>query len=471
MSLFLKLLTGICAVSLLVVGLIEIALYISGDALVYSDLPRATFGQYFYDLRIWSMNMLDCPVPIEELSGVNHCASEFYVFDYPSYPLYILRFLGFDSSSHGLIGTCLGLFSMISTIFLTLERPLNKWAEKGKISLVLLGIATSAICTRSLPLRYAIERGQIDTLVYIAIACIFVYIKWREGRRCVKFLAWTFILLAFAALSLVKIYPIASLTWFCLLGVLKFARYKRKEARRVRLLVLVILPAILTIVCLLLLAEPITIARAANSFRVGGHGFGLSVLTDAGYSKESALVLETKVLISAAFFLSTLWIFKDADHLCFWAQSASKSRGPSGRSQISPQSMYTFPVKAEGVLFLAVFPFLTALYLSSESINYKIIFVIALIPWIYTLIDSNNRPMRLFGLLQLMLGLIIIFCPGVPFEPSLYLYVEWFNHFFCQPAFFGCIAGQGLWLSWQFTSTPTFSKEFAQSYYPAFKRD
>ena len=441
----LRLLLCICGVALMIVGVTEVALYASGDVSVYSDVPRAEFSRYFYDLRIWSMNMADCQIPIGDLAGHNHCASDFYVFDYPVFPLYVLRFLGWKSSIHGYMGLILGILSVVSTIFLTLEHPLQNWTSRHRVSWIVMGAFTAVVCTRSLPLRYAIERGQIDQVVYISAIALYAYIKNGSRERGNPWIL-TFALLILAALSLAKIYPIASLIWITSLSL--FGTWRCRNTRRIRESILggIFLPIVLSAGCLFLLARSIAVARAANSFPVGGHGFGLTVLTDAGYANGSEFSLISKVLVTTAFCLLTFWVFSGVDSLQFYNKASHYITRSSQKS--TPRSWGSYKrVKPEVILLLIVFPFLEALYISSESINYKIIFIAALVPWFYLLIDSSSRALKYFGFLQLILVWVIFLSPGLPFNPSLYLYVEWFNHFACQPAFFGCLAAQGIWIS------------------------
>ena len=410
----------------------EVINYAFGSLASFSDLPRASPFDAFFDLRIWTFNLSDCSVSISALDGNNHCASKYYVFDYPRYILYPLRFLGFTSEIHSSLGIFLGALTYVLSAHVfynivsandALRAP--RLLVAGLVSLVLM------LC---LPLRYAVERGQIDLIIYNTLCCYYVLSSrgwnfWKVNGQIPRYLT-------LALTALVKIYSLVSLLYVvavdvaCLLLAKKF--HKTLSSRY---FLWTFVGVFMAAICSILLFQDIYIAKEANSFFIGGHGFGFDTLLDAAYATKFLFSWKSKLLI----ILATAWIGFNCGKKIIYSNSYTLNEFDL-RTTTNRLSLSYLQSKACAELFLMVAPFIIVLYLFTESINYKLIMLALLLPlWISIFFQEELKAsiLSLFSILQLSVVMCRFVLVSLPFDPSQYLYIEWLIHFFCDPIIMG----------------------------------
>lgn len=428
-------LAGIIFVSLglvVVLNIHEVINYAFGGLVAFNDLPRASPFDAFFDLRIWTFNLSDCSISISELGGNNHCASKYYVFDYPRYILYPLRFLGLTSDVHLSLGIFLGALTFISSayVFCSVVRA----NEALRAPRLLVAGLVSLVLMLSLPLRYAVERGQIDLVIYNSLCCYYAFRSrgwkfWNVNSQILRYLT-------LAITALVKIYSLVSLLYVvavdaaCLLLAKRFHKVLNS-----RYLLWTFTGACMAAVCSILLFKDIYVAKEANSFFIGGHGFGFNTLLDAAYATKFLFSWKSKLLI----ILSTTWIGFNCGKKLIYSNDYTLNEFSlhTTTHRLSPSCLQS---KACAELFLMAGPFIIVLYLFTESINYKLIMVTLLLPlWISLLFkdDQESSILGLFCILQLSVVICRFVLVSLPFDPSQYLYVEWLIHFFCDPVIIG----------------------------------
>ena len=410
----------------------ELIQYASGSLSSFSDLPRASPSDSFFDLHIWTSNLSDCPIDISALKGENHCASRYYVFDYPKYILFPLRQLGLTSAIHSWLGISLGAVAYILTAYSFFD--LGGVVRTSKVHYVAVAGLLATVCVVSLPLRYAVERGQVDLVVY-NIFCLYYLCrckKWVFGEGSAHLSGYLTLIIT----ALIKIYSLASLIYISLLdaGSLLVARVVGRQVRTKRL-VFSISGIFLAVICGFALSSDIDTARAANSFFLGGHGFGFSTLLDAAYSKSFPFSGLGKSLVAFISICIGLSYGKELVSSSALALNVINTSNDSKSLRFS-----CLQSKASVEIFLMVAPFMVALYSFTESINYKLIFLILLVPlWLnisFKVIPACES-LRLFSILQLSAVFCRFLLLSLPFDPSQYLYSEWVIHFFCDPVIIG----------------------------------
>ena len=188
-------------------------------------------------------------------------------------------------------------------------------------------------------------------------------------------------------------------------------------------------------VCSILLFKDIYVAKEANSFFIGGHGFGFDTLLDAAYATKFLFSWKSKLLI----ILSTAWIGFNCGKKLIYSNDYTLNEFSlhTTTHRLSPSCLQS---KACAELFLMAAPFIIVLYLFTESINYKLIMIALLLPlWISLLFqdDQESSILGLFCILQLSVVICRFVLVSLPFDPSQYLYVEWLIHYFCDPVIIG----------------------------------
>ena len=140
-------------------------------------------------------------------------------------------------------------------------------------------------------------------------------------------------------------------------------------------------------VCSILLFKDIYVVKEANSFFIGGHGFGFDTLLDAAYATKFLFSWKSKLLI----ILSTIWIgFNCGKKLTYSKEyTLNEFSLQTTTHQLNPSCLQS---KACAELFLMVAPFIVVLYFFTESINYKLIMLALLVPlWISLLFQEDRE--------------------------------------------------------------------------------
>jgi len=409
---------------------IELFLYSVGSDFPYRDLPRAPASDRFFDLRIWTFNGYGCDIPIEEIALKKHCAIDSFMFNYPPYPLWLIRSLHIGRETHSLAGLFIGTISIC--LFASFVSSILSEATQKSVK-TLISIA-SCICILSFPFRYALERGQIDLVVFSIVLVGVIPLHWGKVPRLESLFAPRFFIALLLA-TLAKAFTLPSLAAISGLHVIR--NWIGKSAQVViekpsRLGGSIIVIATFVIIASLIL--PIAFKANSVSFlEPGGHGFGFKTLNNAAYISDARSAEVTKVIFivigSASFIRSCIHSLNQP----FITLAKAFQR----LTKIGAGEAY----------LVAIAFFLPILYLSTESINYKWIFI-APIPVICFALTENKHffPCKkpLFYLGHSILAQLILM--KLPFSPISYAHIEWFLHFALHPFVIGSIAGLGVFI-------------------------
>jgi len=164
-----------------------------------------------------------------------------------------------------------------------------------------------------------------------------------------------------------------------------------------------------------------------NLSGLGGHGFGLRTLLDAGYNKPWEIGAGIKLLV---FLFSTF-----AGTTIF-----NRSRNFSRASSVffHPSSSTLSPMSAAASICCG--SFMIALYLTSESINYRWILMILVAPSLIELSLQANTRIALYFPVALFCLFLSLASLSLPFDASFYIYTEWIQSFIWHPFVFGTVA-------------------------------
>ena len=409
---------------------IELFLYSVGSDIPYRDLPRAPASDRFFDLRIWTFNGYGCDIPIEEIALKEHCAIDSYMFNYPPYPLWLIRSLHIGRETHSLAGLFIGTIAIVLfTYFVVSIR-----SETTQRSIQSVISIASCICILSFPFRYALERGQIDLVVFSIVLAGVVPLRWGKLPKLESLFAPR-IFIALVLATLVKAFTLPSLAAISGLHIIR--NWISKKAQIViekpsRLGGSVI--AIATFIFISSLILPIALKANSVSFLdLGGHGFGFKTLNNAAYISDVRSAEFTKIIFLIIGFASFI-------------QSCTTSVNQPCITLAKAFERLTKIGGGEAYL-VATACFLPVLYLLTESINYKWVFIIPIPIICFALTEDKyfslcKKPLVYLGnsiLAQLILMML-------PFSPISYMYIEWFLHFALHPFVIGAIAGLGVFV-------------------------
>lgn len=399
---------------LLITGLIVDSL--DGSAVVFFDIPRFDSNK-FYDLRIWTDNFNGCEIALADFRKDNHCALSLYPFNYPIYPLYILRALGFQSGYNIVYGTTLGIASIISfVVFLWLcaiERHQCRNSFWGEW--VFISFCFAAFWAK--PMRYALERGQIDLVVLSWTICGLVLYHALYSRSSFS-LAWMSVWLTTGLSSLAKIYPLPA---FAIGAVLLVKEIKGSRqslvCKRVNFFAVFAISVFVAVGAI----SSYFVASSTAFPNLGGNGFGLMVLSSDFIDEGFSLTIKSKVLVFAlAFLISTLQLLKIR-------QVAPSFFSPK-------ECRYRMPQLA----MCLIGAFMSLIYLSTESINYKLVFVsVYMVSSCCIYSSSESVDIRSWSGFSSATCLASLSLVSLPYIPSLYVYPEWLGQFVVQPMMFG----------------------------------
>ena len=408
----------------------ELVQYASGSPEAFKDVPRAESDQIFFDLRILLHNGSGCDISIPEISPERHCASDLYPFNYPTFGLWIVRLIGIGADSTSGFGVVLGLTTIALVTVFFLQR--FKEALPNKIAGFFIFMCL-ILSLNSFAFRYALERGQVDLLILdlVLLPLILPFPKRTLPRGITKGYIGLYLCLVFS--SLIKIFTFPALLVINVLESIALCR----ERRRNTLVVLFLWMA--TILCGISLVRPVEISRAINMSGLGGHGFGLGVLLDAGYLTDANSGLSLKIVflcLGLVLFSRTILVrlrsifFQHSSHPIGFMQAASASFG-----ELRLSELYVI------ISTLIVAP----LYVATENINYKWIFLLPTLGCLIVLASKTTvsaNTVRLYYLIA-VIALSQTFL-SYPYSPTTYVYLEWLAHFAMHPFIVGGLCSLSL---------------------------
>lgn len=399
----------------------ELYHYSIGDLSTFIDVPRAIPELLFFDLRVWTFNLSECPINIQDLTLHNSCTNNLYPFSYPIFPLYILQYLGLTRSSHNTYGLFLGIFTIIS--FLVFNYSAINASSTFRQKLVIL--TSCSIALVSPPFRYLLERGQIDQFV-LSFTSLLFSVFLNGGFRRQQRLQYILLLLSSTILSLIKIFPVTIIGFFAIIDNIPLLKPNSPLRKNFKAALPRLLLAALFICCVCILLPTITGARNAVPLDVDGHGYGLKVLIDAGYSDGIFKSLAAK--------LSFLLVAGILTFRCL-----TKYSHKHNRISIYP-FIYRLSPDEKMLLIGSLINF--PLYIATASINYKLSLLVLLFPASSFLLNSPYIATRTIGINILVLGLISLTLSMSPsYSPTLYVYKEWLIYFIVHPILFGTLSG------------------------------
>ena len=419
---------GLLILSCTIIKLIaELVQYAQGSPASFTDVPRAEPNQVFFDLRILSHNGSGCDISIAEISPERHCATDLYPFNYPTFGLWIVRLIGIGADSTRDFGVALGAttIALVTVFFLQRfkEALPNKVAGFFVFICLILGLNSFAF-------RYALERGQVDLLILDLVLLPLVFPVPRRELIGEITKGHIGIYLGLIVSSLIKIFTFPALVGISVLETL--ALNKRRIAT-------ILLLWTATILCGISLVHPVEISRAINISGLGGHGFGLSVLLNAGYLTDATSGLSLKFLflgIGFALFSSTILV---------------KLRSLIFQHRRQPIKF----LKAMGIsfgelrcseLYIIISTMIAVpLYIATENINYKWIFLLPTIGSLVVLASktsvASNKVKLCYLIVTLALSQAFL---SYPYSPTTYVYLEWLAHFAMHPFVIGGLCSLSL---------------------------
>lgn len=406
----------------------ELFSYVSGDHAAFQDLPRANVSDIFFDLKIWTFNLSDCDIPLSSYRPDVSCTSNLYPFAYPVFPLYLLRLLPLDSTSHVKFGIILGLLTVLSLASLF---SLSALREKSwKYSIVMA--TASSIFILSPPFRYLVERGQIDQVILLLL--IFpLLLAYAVPRLLPSTLITIIAYVCYGIGALAKIYPIVAYLSNMLFSIASNLQAiflpQRSSSSRIRHSLSSLSALVVFLFLIALLYQPYLNAKSALFPNLGGHGFGLVNLIDAPYALSMSLNLYSKITLFTA---SLIVCVRPFFHLATCHRQSLSNNTLSASSHSS----------AVEKLYLNIVAIMVATYLFSDSINYKLSLIGLLIPYLSSFTLSSSLVVRTISSLLLISGLLSTVLSGYPpYNPVLYTYKEWITQFLLHPIFFGGLMG------------------------------
>lgn len=424
-------------------AVLELILYALGHEYLYWPIPKFQ-SHVFFDLYIWSLNLTDCPIPVSDLHTDHHCASQYYLFGQPWYPLALFRTLSLHSSDHIIFGILIGIAGIfaINHIALTSYSATLRVSNLKHRAAYALFPLTVVLILSSFSFRYALERGQTDIVVLLIIVSgtWFAHMlgKHRNSEQYVILL----IALMASVAALTKIYPWLLLPILFIVAlapaesdpVTTSSALATANIRRRHLINAAIILALIIITCALLFdiysyISQVSFANLTNS------GYGLKVLVNAPYSDKLSLSLTSKLFMLAMGFI----YFMPWSYICdFFKSGLSIHRITCLISTIRRKSLTELTYAQLLAMNATVISF--SVYIVTESFPYKFIIVLLCLPAFVEDIVSDHLVANR-SVLSLNILILSMYLPYLAPQPSLGLYQEWFVHFFLHPFLFGLLAG------------------------------
>ncbi len=399
---------------------LELLLYSSGQASAFGDLPRTLPGKEFSDLFIWSHNAHGCEISPWLMEGANQC-SEGPNFNYPWYPIFILRILRISASENTLLGLLIGIASIAATL------ALCKWFANANGSNKNWIYICTSVFLMSKPFRYALERGQPDLLVYIAILLTIYLYSCRSHasatQRIGKFgysKKRALGMLATAVATLIKLYPITSFLYLGLRALREGETYRPSLRPKVssysfgKIALFTLSSAALIALCI----KPYVLTKSYNILNLGGHGFGW--LVHVSESTNQGTIAKTLFVVFGM--------------LCAFSSTESVSRNLGGLGSRSTQNAISAILIGSTIV--------CPLYLITESIYYKWIFLMPILGGACVIagqtVDGRYREL---GVLLVVLCVISLDLPYLPYSATLTHGLEVFTTYSVHPLLIGILLG------------------------------
>ena len=403
---------------------IELFLYSIGYSFPYRDLPRASSADRFFDLRIWTFNGFGCDIPIQEIALKHHCAIDSYMFNYPTYPLWVLRFLRIGSLHHWLVGLSIGTVAI--TLFTYFAYNLRKSVKVNGSAYTLIS-ASYCLCILSFPFRYALERGQIDVVVF-SVLLIGILPRPSGGSNSRVSVFSLRLLLALIISTLVKAFtlPCLLLIWALSAAKIFLIRSQAKAKHKTNATSFLKMTVVITIIFFLILPQAL-VTNSVSFLSLGGHGFGLQKLIDAAYVNSAKTAISTKV----AFLLAGFYLFSPF--------SSARLNSEDYRKHMFYR-LNRLSISEVYILMIACF--LPMLYLLTENINYKWIFIVPIPIACYALVENKRFTSCRKSLDYLsVIVLADLLLLALPYSPVSYVYAEWLAQFALHPLTMGGLLG------------------------------
>ena len=366
----------------------------------FYGLPHMQPG--FADLRLLTHSS-GCSASIDELlKNTSNCDPWSRPFNYPPFSLTLLRLFNVDSTSTSVIGLTMGIIAILASIFVFFREP------SSGLNLKILG---STLFIGSFPFQLALERGNYDLSILILLILFSLFVS--KSRHLSGVLVTMTISLAAISsflLSALKIFPAVGITiWY----------FAQKPKNRIKMEYLwTVCPAILG-VAIQLSSIPSILANTPKPN--GGVSFGLLALYQ-GIGLRGIELFYVISLIKLLVLFTTLYIY-----LKFFLKNKSMN----------------FHTKIP-VIFSLSFCIIASVYILSRSWDYRLIFLVFMLPFIANLYSSQKLKIMSKSLpLSLILGASIVFVvyeqyvKYVPYIPGkLGFWLSIFSDAVVQPALF-----------------------------------
>jgi len=232
--------------------------------------------------------------------------------------------------------------------------------------------------------------------------------------------------------SLIKIFTFPALFGINFLETLALSKGRSNT------LAIILLWATIAI-CGISLIQPIEISRAINISGLGGHGFGLAVLLNAGYLSDANSGLFLKFLFLAlGLSLFSRTILGSLRQLLF-----QQKRRPLRFLQATGAS---FGKLSSPEIYIVVSTMIaTPLYMATENINYKWIFLLPTLGCLVVLASKASAAANVVKLYYLIAVLTLSQAfLSYPYSPTTYVYLEWLSHFSMHPFIVGGLCSLSL---------------------------
>ena len=415
-------------------ALLELILYATGHSDMYWPVPKFE-GHQFFDLYIWSLNLSDCTIPVAELHTSNHCASQYYLFGQPWYPLLVLRSFGLTSNYHAVYGIALGI-ALISIVNLLFLRSCKYIASKrlGLNRLQWLSTALPPIIIlTSFQFRYLLERGQTDGFVLLTIILGSSLSHWFSKHMSSDAIALCVLSVFNAVAAAMKIYPWSALPLLMLLYLIpmkgRLARsIPQSAAHLLSLLPIAFMSSVATVTFYFLLKSFLYI-NSVSFANLGNSGYGFKILLDAPYTGSFTLSWYSKItssVIGLVYFLG------------FRATTLLSTTSSNRMRNISLERLNLNHLSLNKLIALNLIAISIPVYFATESFPYKFALILFSIFAFYEeMISGSFKPMKstlVFSVLTLS-----AYLPYLEPLPSIGLYLEWFVHFLLHPFLCGAL--------------------------------
>jgi Glycosyltransferase family 87 len=330
------------------------------------QIPSTT--PLFVDTRTIT-DSIDCVAKGQDPYVERNCDSWHRLYNYP--PIWLdARYLGVTSRSSNLIGTAISIL-MVSTLLLLFNA--RTW-----ISAILIFFAVT-----SLSVLFAVERGNIDQLIFFLLVIGFFWIEQRRAASRV-YLSGSLIVL----LTILKIYPIVAATLFL--------RYRNG-------LIKMLLVAVFAITALFLTSEHRLHAIFANTPQAvdatfGGYPFFLAISQHTVRFWRPIIEADPNIARIGAILLGSL------------AVAAGAIYG-NRFERLLPNIDFE---RARGCITVSCLAIFCFAFISGANFNYRLIFLLGVLAY---LVEDINKGLSLRSLPFAVIIVLLLWKPFRLFLP------------------------------------------------------